>query len=76
MSETHELLADIRELTLILHDEQGDESTELTEKDRRRLTMIRDVMRQILADGVPDYPIIEYVRAQNVGLNRKPSWEL
>lgn len=56
MNKADELLADIRELTVELHD------GELTEKDEKRLEMLRDVLRQIRADGVPDHPIISYVQ--------------
>ncbi len=55
-NKANELLADIRELVTELHD------GELTSMDVDRLQMIKDVLRQIRADGVPDYPIMEYAR--------------
>lgn len=48
MNKANELLADIRELTVELH------NGELTEKDVARLQMMKDVLRQIRADGAPD----------------------
>jgi hypothetical protein len=51
----NKLLAEIQELSDALID------GELTPKDGVRLQMIRNVLRQIQAYGVPDYPIVRYV---------------
>jgi hypothetical protein len=57
--QANKLLADVRELVTELHD------GELTTLDVPRLQMMVDVLRQIRADGVPDYPIVEYVKSRH-----------
>ena len=64
----NELLADIRELTVELHD------GELTDKDAERLEMTVVMLRQIRADGAPDHPIVEYVRQRYDGDWRHKVW--
>lgn len=55
----NELLADVRAYTVELT------NSELTEQDCERLQLMVDVFRQIRADGVPDYPIAEYLKKRH-----------
>lgn len=57
------LLTNIRELTVELH------NGELTDKDLKRLKLIIDVLYQIRADGVPDYPIVKYIEDKYDGID-------
>lgn len=57
MSETADkLLADIRAYTVELT------NVELTDRDCEMLQLMVAVFKQIRADGVPLYPIVEYVK--------------
>ncbi len=52
---TNELLANIRGLTVELVDE------EITDKDRKYLKLCIDVLKQIRADNLSDYPVIAFI---------------
>lgn len=58
MNTNNDYLSAIRGFALDLID------GELTEQDTARLEMIVSTLAQIRADGAPDYPIVQYVKAR------------
>ncbi len=58
MEEQSRLLADIRELTVEM------ESPRLSLQDQSYLKLCADILKQVRADGVPDYPITEHIKSR------------
>ena len=55
--EQSRLLADIRELSVEM------ESPRLSLKDQSYLVLCADILKQVRADGVPMYPVVEFVKS-------------